>query len=321
MENSIEGLHHITALASDPRRNYEFYTRITGLRFVKKTVNFDAPDVYHFYFGDELGTPGSILTFFPFPNAVAGKRGAGEAAIVSFSIPMGSLDFWIGWLSRNGIDFDGPEHKFGHDLIAFKDPDGMRIELVEEDVAHLIGWETADIPRQHSIRKFFGTTVRLRSGKNTEELLRNVLGLRYAGESGNLKRYLSGEGDNEARFDIIIDPDASYAVQSAGSVHHIAWRTGSDAAQLAWIDRLRKAGYHPTEVIDRNYFRSTYFRTPGGVLFEIATDEPGFMIDEDRDSLGETLKLPDRYEPQRAEIESALIPIRHTNRPVVIGQQ
>jgi glyoxalase family protein len=276
--------------------------------------------VYHFYFGDELGTPGTILTFFPFPNAIAGKRGAGEATIVSFAIPAGSLDFWIGWLSRNGIEFDGPEQKFGHERIAFNDPDGMRVELVEDDVEHLIGWETADIPRQHSVRRFFGTTVRLRSAENTEELIQDVLGLRYAGESGNLKRYLSGDGNKAARFDIVIDPNAGQAVQSAGSVHHIAWRTGSDTAQLGWIDRLRKAGYHPTEVIDRNYFHSIYFRTPGGVLFEIATDQPGFMIDEDRDSLGEALKLPPRYESRRSEIENTLIPIRHTNKPAVIGQ-
>jgi len=316
MENSIEGLHHITVLASDPQRNYDFYTGMMGLRFVKKTVNFDAPDVYHFYFADELGTPGTVLTFFPFPDAQRGKRGTGEAAIVSFAIPRGSLDFWIERLSRQDIDFGGPEQKFNYDFISFTDPDGLQLELVEDDVDHLTGWETDDLPREYSIRKFFGTTVRLREAEKTEHLIRDIFGFTLSGRTGNLKRYISGAGDHEAKFDILIDPDGPVALQSAGSVHHIAWRTESDAAQREWIKKLRTNGFYTTDVIDRNYFHSIYFREPGGVLFEIATDQPGFLIDEDRESLGESLKLPAQYELRRAEIENRLIPVRQAKKPV-----
>jgi len=316
MENNIQGLHHITVLASDPQRNYDFYTKVMGLRFVKKTVNFDAPDVYHFYFGDEVGTPGTILTFFPFPNARTGRRGVGEATTVGFAIPKGSMDFWIERLSRHGIDFGGPDKKFEDDLITFSDPDGMQIELVEGDVEHLIGWETNDLPRQHAIRKFSGTTVRLKNSEKTEDLIKDILGFTFYGESTHLKRYISGEGDHGAIFDIITDPDGPYALQSAGSVHHIAWRTENIASQREWMRHLRSHGFHTTEVIDRNYFHSIYFREPGGVLFEIATDEPGFMVDEDRESLGQALKLPEQYESRRSEIENRLMPIRQVNRMV-----
>lgn len=310
MEKAIQGLHHITVLASEPQRNYDFYSKVMGLRFVKKTVNFDAPDVYHFYFGDETGTPGTILTFFPFPQAQRGTRGTGEATLVSFAIPFGSMDFWIERLSRFDISIDGPDRKFGQDMITFLDPDGMKIGLVEDDVRHLQGWETSELPRDHSIRKFFGATVRLNSSQASENLIENIMGFKLAGEQGHLKRFVSGEGDHQAKFDIKIDPDGRPAVQSAGSVHHIAWRTESDTTQREWLKKLRDGGFFTTDVIDRNYFHSIYFREPGGVLFEIATDEPGFMIDEAYDELGTGLKLPEPYESRRKEIESRLIQIR-----------
>ena len=310
MEKAIQGLHHITVLASDPQRNYDFYTKVMGLRFVKKTVNFDAPDVYHFYFGDETGTPGTILTFFPFPQARRGTRGTGEATLVSFAIPFGSMDFWIERLSRIDISIDGPDRKFGQDMITFLDPDGMKIGLVEDDVRHLQGWETGELPREHSIRKFFGATVRLKSSQASENLIENILGFKLVGEQGHLKRFVSGEGDQQAKFDIKIDPEGRPAVQSAGSVHHIAWRTESNTTQREWLKKLRDGGFYTTDVIDRNYFHSIYFREPGGVLFEIATDEPGFMIDEALDELGTDLKLPEQYESRRKEIESRLIPLR-----------
>lgn len=309
MEKQINGLHHITAIAGDPQTNYDFYTTILGMRFVKKTVNFDAPDVYHFYFADEIGTPGTVLTFFPFPNARRGRRGTGEASIVSFSIPKNSLDFWIGWLSQNDIQFDGPKEKYGFKLISFLDPDGMKIEMVEDDVENLIGWETRDIKREHSIKKFFGVTLFLDSAVETEKLLKDIFGFRFLSESGNIKRFITGEGVNEAKIDLYINPDAPVSSQSAGSVHHIAWRTESDDSQIKWMHKLRDAGFAPTNVIDRNYFHSIYFREPGGVLFEIATDEPGFMIDESKEELGKNLKLPGMYESRRNEIEKILIPI------------
>ena len=309
MEDRINGLHHITVLASDPQKNYDFYTKILGLRFVKKTVNFDAPDVYHFYFGDEVGTPGTILTFFPFPNARQGTRGNGEASKVSFAVPVGSLEFWTNHFKSKNIAIDGPEVILDYNSVSLLDPDGMKIELVEDNVAHLIGWETNNIPRTHSIRKFFGTTLSLDSLQATEELIVKVLGFQLQKEYKSIRRYISGSGDNQAFLDIKINPDLNHAIQSAGSVHHIAWRTESDAAQKEWLKRLRDQGYQVTDVIDRNYFHSIYFREPGGVLFEIATDQPGFMIDEDQGSLGQALKLPEMYEARREMIEKRLLPL------------
>jgi glyoxalase family protein len=193
----------------------------------------------------------------------------------------------------------------------------MQIELVTDHVRHLTGWETEDLPREHSIRKIFGTTIYLNNSEMTENLIGNIFGLRLDAEEGNMKRYISGSGDSEAKIDIIIDPAGRPGMQSAGSIHHIAWRTESDEAQLAWSKKLRAHGYLTTEVKDRNYFHSIYFREPGGVLFEIATDEPGFMIDESPDSLGEELKLPPQYESRREKIEHNLIPIRQTKTMVM----
>jgi glyoxalase family protein len=312
MENKINGLHHITVIAGDPKRNYEFYTRILGMRFVKKTVNFDAPDVYHLYYADETGTPGTVLTFFPFPNARRGKRGIGEATVVAFSIQKGSMDFWIERLSQFDIPFEGPGVKFDYKYISFLDPDGMKIELVEDDVEHLPGWEITDIPRKYSIKKFFGTTLYLRESEQTEHLLKNIFGFTFLKEEGKTKRYISGYGTNEAKIDIHTNSNGEIGSQSAGTVHHIAWRTESDETQLKWLELLRKEGYGPTDVIDRNYFHSIYFREPGGVLFEIATDNPGFMIDESEDELGSSLKLPQMYEGRRAEIERILVPLEQS---------
>lgn len=311
METSINGIHHITVMASDPQNNFDFYTKIMGLRFIKKTVNFDAPGVYHFYFADEIGTPGTVLTFFPFPNARRGSRGTGEATIVSFSIPKGSLSFWSKRLSEKGINFQGPSEKFGYNYITFLDPDGMKLELVEENVENLLGWETNEIPRKYSIRKFFGTTLYVQNSENTEELIRDIFGFNFENETGKIKRYISGEGYNAARIDIHTNENGQRGVLSAGSVHHIAWRTENDKSQKSWMEILSDNGYHTTPVIDRNYFHSIYFREPGGVLFEIATDNPGFLIDEDKNPLGESLKLPEMYEARRTEIENNLIPINH----------
>jgi glyoxalase family protein len=309
MEDKINGLHHITVLASDPQRNYNFYTRIMGLRFVKKTVNFDAPDVYHFYFGDEAGSPGTILTFFPFPMARQGTRGNGEASIVSFSVPPGSLVFWQERFKSRDIPFDGPDRKMDYDYISLLDPDGMLIQLVESNVEHLPGWQTNEISREYSIKKFFGVTLTLSSSLETEELITKIMGFSFQQEQNNIKRYVSGSGDQQALLDIRVNSNLNYAIQSAGSVHHIAWRTESDESQLIWLKRLQESHYQVTNVIDRNYFHSIYFREPGGVLFEIATDQPGFMIDEEKEHLGEDLKLPAQYEARRKDIEKILIPI------------
>ncbi len=309
MENSINGLHHITALAAHPQDNFDFYTGVLGLRLVKKTVNFDAPDVYHLYFADEFGTPGTVLTFFPFPHARPGTRGAGEANAVMFSVPSGSLAFWKQRLETLDVGIAEEGRRFDRDFIGFDDPEGMRIEITEDEVAHLPGWETGSVPRQHSLRKFFGTRVLLRDAEATKTLLLEHMGLRFFERDGQIERFASGEGDTRAYFDIETNAQAPMARQSAGSIHHIAWRTANDENQLSWMNLLNQKGYSVTPVIDRNYFHSIYYREPGGVLFEIATDNPGFAVDEELHELGLHLKLPGQYESQRAEIERLLIPL------------
>ena len=258
------------------------------------------------------------MTFFPFPMAKRGVYGTGEACLISFAIPQKSMDFWIGRLNKYDILFHGPDKKFGFDCLSFSDPDGLRIELVEDDVDHLSGWETQDLPRRYSIKKFFGTTICLSSTLKTENLLKNVLGFKEYAKNGNIKRFTCGEGDHEARFDIRTDEESGRALQSAGSIHHIAWRTESDESQKNWLKQLRAKGFYATDIIDRKYFRSVYFREPGGVLFEIATDEPGFMIDEKKENLGNALKLPPIYESRREEIEGRLIPISQDNKRIAV---
>ena len=314
MENAINGIHHITVMASDPQNNYDFYAQILGMRFIKKTVNFDAPDVYHLYYADEVGTPGTVLTFFPFPDARRGKRGAGEITVVSFSAPSNSLQYWMERFANLGIDFDGPKSKFGYEFISLLDPDGMQIEIVADpNVDSTMGWFNGEIPAEHSIRKFFGTTFYLRDSKPTEDLSLGTLGAKLISTSGNIRRYSLGENESQSFVDIIEDAKAPRAVGGAGTVHHIAWRTANDEEQLNWRKRILDHGFYPTEVVDRNYFHSIYFREPGGILFEIATDQPGFMIDESFENLGTTLKLPAWHEPKRKLIEQILLPLKTKN--------
>jgi glyoxalase family protein len=306
----IQGIHHITAIASNPQANLDFYVGFLGLRLVKQTVNFDAPDVYHLYYGDEAGRPGTILTFFPFPDAARGKRGAGEIAAVAFSIPSDSLGFWTERLSRGGIEFTGPTGRFGEELIGFLDPDGMRVELfADASVDPLPGWARSAVGARHAIRTFHGVTFIHREEAQTAAFLSDVMGFTREGSEGNRLRFLVGPENARARIDVIADPSASPARQSAGSVHHVAWRAIGDEAQRAWREKLSRAGASPTPVIDRSYFHSVYFREPGGVLFEIATDPPGFMIDEPVEALGTSLKLPSWLESERQLIERHLPPI------------
>ncbi len=305
----INGIHHITALASDPQQNVDFYTDILGLRLVKRTVNFDAPDVYHLYYGDESGQPGTILTFFPFPDAARGKRGTREISAVAFGVPGQSMDFWLNRLSRNGIHIAGPENRFNEQLIAFEDPDGMRIELVfNNDVAQHAHWHNSPVPNEYALGRFHGATFTLLRREPTDQLLQ-VLGFTLTGQSGQRFRYVAGQGPEKAAVDIVVNPALPVARQSAGSVHHIAWRVADDASQLEWKKKLADAGVYTTEVLDRNYFRSVYFREPGGILFEIATDTPGFTVDEPLEELGLHLKLPAWLEPDRRKLERTLPPI------------
>jgi glyoxalase family protein len=310
MTMSISGIHHITSLASDAQQNVDFYAGFLGLRLVKQTVNFDAPDVYHLYYGDEIGRPGTILTFFPFPDAARGKRGTGEASAVAFTVPSGSLDFWVPHLSRKGVSFRGPDTRFGEKLISFEDPDGMVVELFEGAAGNDgPGWPGGPVDGRYAIRKFHGITLTHRSGAATSAFLTESLGFTAKGAEGNRHRHVAGTGTGQSVIDILEDAASAPARQSAGSVHHIAWRVKDDAEQLEWRQELRNKGAAPTQVMDRQYFHSIYFREPGGVLFEIATDPPGFSIDEPVDSLGSHLKLPPWLEPQRAVIARHLPPL------------
>jgi len=301
----ITGIHHITAIAGNAQKNVDFYTGILGLRLVKKTINFDAPDVYHLYYGDEVGSPGSILTFFPFTGARKGTKGTGELTYTSFSVPAESISYWTERLAKYGISTSTPLKRFGDTFIRFEDHDGLGIELVAAGNDTRNGWTYGNIPQEHAILGFHGATLYLRSKDLTEKLLTELMDYKFIAEENNRFRY-GTKGEPGDIIDIQVDPDGRPGMQSAGTVHHIAFRTDNDDTQATIQNKLMENGVQVTEVKDRNYFKSVYFREPGGVLFEIATDEPGFAIDEEQAHLGEALKLPEWVEPQRAKIESRL---------------
>lgn len=307
----LDGIHHITVLASDPQRNVAFYTDVLGQRLVKRTVNFDAPDVYHLYYGDDGGQPGTLMTFFPFPDAARGKRGTGEVSAVAYHAPASSIEYWVHRLSAFGIAIDGPFNRAGEEALAFHDPDGLLLELVFSDHGlPVVPWSRGPVGAVHALRGFHGVTLTLASADASYRMLTETL----SGSSATLppsgrQRVTIDNGLERAVVDIIVDPSMPRARQSAGSVHHIAWRVRSDAAQVSWRERLIAGGVNVTEIVDRNYFHSIYFREPGGVLYEIATDPPGMTVDEDLASLGTTLRLPPWYEPDQERIHRILPPI------------
>lgn len=309
--NGITGIHHVTALATDPQTNVDFYTEVLGLRLVKRTVNFDDPSVYHLYFGDERGRPGTILTFFPWPLAVRGSRGTGQATVTSFSVPEGSLGWWRDRLGAQGIVLEDPTERFEEEAMVFLDPDGLKLELVAHaDAARRSAWDDGPVPARHAVRGFHSVTVMEQGYESTAQLL-SALGFRSAGELGNRFRFEVGEtGGAGTRLDVLCTPEAAAGHVSAGTVHHVAWRVADDADQVAWRKRLVELGRNVTPVLDRQYFRSIYFREPGGVLFEIATDPPGFLNDEPLETLGERLQLPAWLEPHRERIQDSLPPLR-----------
>lgn len=309
MKPLITGIHHITAIAGNPQANIDFYTGILGLRLVKKTINFDAPGVYHFYFGDELGRPGTVFTTFPFTGARKGIKGAGEVTYTAFSIPSKSLDYWTARLKKYGTPVSDVLTRFGDRLIRFEDHDSMGIELVANDRDDRTGWSYGQVPIGHSIKGFYGATLNLRSKELTEKLLTEHMDYRFIGEENGRYRY-GTKGKPGDIVDIVIDKSGNRGSQSAGTVHHIAFRTENATSQLQVQEILIRNGYQVTEVKDRNYFTSIYFREPGGVLFEVATDEPGFAIDEDEAHLGELIKLPEWAEPNRGKLEESLTPVK-----------
>lgn len=311
MDLSIPGIHHVTAIASDPQRNLDFYARILGLRLVKLTVNFDAPDTYHFYFGDEAGHPGTILTFFPWPGARRGNHGTRQASMVAFSIPTGATGFWVDRLKQAGAAVSSTVRRFDEELIPFTDPDGLQLELIATSPAESVTpWQQGPIPPEVAVRGFYGITLLEEGFEATAELLGKTFGFRPTGETENRVRFEASSTQPGRRIDLISLPAASVGRMGAGIVHHIAWRTADDEQQRLWREKLVDLGLDVTPVLDRQYFHSIYFREPGGVLFEIATDPPGFAIDEGADCLGTSLKLPPWFEPQRAEIAPALPRLR-----------
>jgi glyoxalase family protein len=305
MRTPLAGLHHVTAIASDPQRNLDFYIQVLGLRFVKRTVNFDDPGTYHFYFGDDAGTPGTILTFFPWADARRGHAGAGEVTHTAFSVPSESLDFWRQHLAASGVLVEDTGRRLEEEVLTLQDPDGMKIEIVgHADAGQVLAPRYAAIPSRHAIRGFHGVTLLELDEKATAETLA-TMGFREAAREGRRIRYMA-EGDAVARrVDVVVDPGASYGHPGAGTVHHVAFRVQDDRAQLDWREELSKV-LRVTPVQDRSYFHSIYFREPGGVLFEVATDPPGFGIDEPAESLGEALCLPPWLEKRRTEIEKRL---------------
>jgi glyoxalase family protein len=312
MSFATTGIHHVTGIAGDPQRNVDFYSGILGLRLVKRTVNFDDPTTYHFYFGDERGHPGTVLTFFPWPDTRRGRQGAGQVAVTSFSIPPSAVGFWIERFVNKRVDFTPPQSRYDDErVIAFKDHDGFMVELVAHQSAEdAPGWETAGIPAEQSIRGLYSVTLWQDSCEATAKVLTQTLGFHLVREQGSVCRYSTGAGPHGAIVDLRCVPGLWPAVPGAGTVHHVAFRARDEEQQLKARDDIASAGLTVTPVLDRDYFKSIYFREPGGVLFEVATDPPGFLIDEPLESLGHTLKLPAWLEPRRFEIE-ALLPNIH----------
>src|SRR5467141_3713438 len=292
MVKAVLGLHHITSISSDPQKTLDFYTKILGLRLIKLTVNYDDPTTYHVYFGDEIGHPGTVLTLFPWPGQPRGRKGTGQATNTSFSIPKESV-------------------------LSLEDPDGQGLELVgSKKIEARTGWTQGPVPKEHAIRGFHGVTLLEEALERTESVLIDTLGFRQVGEEENRVRYEAGKGDAGTIVDVVSRPKAQRGFVSVGTVHHVAFRASDDEHQKGLRQEILKADLNVTPVIDRNYFHSIYFREHGGILFEVATDQPGFTIDESPEQLGTRLALPPWLENSRAEIEKNLPPVSLPRRVV-----
>ncbi len=307
MAHDILGIHHVTALCGAPGPNLRFYREVLGLRLVKKTVNFDNPHGYHFYFGDRIGRPGTLITFFPHPQWRAGVAGAREVARTDFGVPLGALGFWSGRLSKAGVDVARATTLGGQERLEFVDPDGTRLGIVEAELGEVSAEAPAsDVPDGQAITGIASVAVTVSNAAETAEFLTGAFGFRHLGTNGRSAWFSAGSEVPGQRLEVIEDPTAAPAVLGMGSVHHVAWRVADAAAQARVRAAIDGKIFGLTDVRDRNYFQSIYFREPGGVIFEVATDVPGFLVDEDERTLGEALKLPTQFEPRRAEIEAAL---------------
>jgi len=307
MENKVLGLHHITAIANNAKRNHHFYTKVLGLRMVKKTVNFDDPGTYHFYYGDEAGTPGSILTFFPWEGIGQGNTGTGMATDIGYSVPMGSLEFWANRFKQFDVKHNEVEERFGEEFISFQDPDGLNLDLIiagaEDDRKP---WVTDDVNASVATKGFHSITLTVKNIGPSATILTDILGYRQLNQQGNRYRFITDAFGNANIVDIIEAPGLAAGRNAAGTNHHVAFRVKDETVLMDYREKIAAKGIGITPKIDRDYFFSLYFREPGGVLFELATDNPGFTVDEPADKLGTSLKLPKQYEVARAKIELVL---------------
>ncbi|MDR6226410.1 ring-cleaving dioxygenase [Desmospora profundinema] len=307
MSKRSTGIHHITAVVGHPQENLDFYTKVLGLRMVKQTINFDDPGTYHLYFGNESGSPGTIMTTFPWPQSRRGRISGGQVGITPFAVPDGALDFWEGRLKEKNVSvMDG--ERFGERLLQFDDPHGLRLELVERSGGESNGWSIDGISPENAIKGFGGAVLYSVMPEKTCALLEQGMGLIQTEEEAGWIRFQAAGSIGQV---IDVKREAMpLGSMGSGVVHHIAWRAEDEADQQEWMAHLRQAGITPTEVRDRQYFKSIYFREEGGILFEIATDPPGFTRDEEPDRLGESLQLPPWLESEREKIERVLLPIR-----------
>jgi glyoxalase family protein len=307
MENKILGLHHITAIASGAQRNHDFYARVLGLRLVKKTVNFDDPKTYHFYYGDEKGSPGTLITFFPWEGAAAGRPGTGLASHIGYSVPEGSFDFWMDRFKRFDIQHEGPREQFGEKYLEFADPDGLKLSLIVSKTRDdRIAWSTPEVKHESATRGFHSVVLTIKSIKATADLLTHILGYHELGKEGNCHRFVTDAVGQAAIVDLIESPELRMGQVSAGIIHHIAFRVKDEKTLMECREIIAARGLEITPKIDRDYFFSVYFLEPGGVLFELATENPGFCIDEPVAELGNSLKLPKKLEPLRPALIKVL---------------
>jgi glyoxalase family protein len=306
---AVPGIHHVTCITGDVQKNVDFYVSVLGLRFVKKSINQDLPDTYHLYFGDYVGSPGTAMTFFGWPAWPARKSGSGQVTTVAFTLPEGSLDFWRGRLRKLGVDAQR-SNRFNTEVLTLHDADGIELDLVPAHTSlKTVPWPDGPVAAEHAIRGFHSVTLTVAEAGGTFDLLAKTMGFRKGAREGNRTRFETGGGGADSILDVIESPEGPVGEESIGTVHHVAWRAPDERHQKEWRDVLIEAGRNVTPVIDRWYFKSIYYREPGGVLFEIATDSPGFTIDEKPEDLGSSLSLPPWFQVRRDRLDQVLTPI------------
>jgi glyoxalase family protein len=309
MPANLLGIHHVTSITSDVQNCVDFYVSVLGLRFIKKSINQDMPDTYHIYFGDHVGSPGTAMTFFGWPDWPKRRAGSGQVTTVSFSVPPESMDFWNGRLRNHAVSAKATS-RFGAEAIVLEDPDGIELELIAQSSRQpWVPWTDGPVDQKQAIRGFHSVTMTVAEATATFDLLVKTMGFRKTAHAGNRTRLETAEGGPHSMIDVVEAPEGPEGEESIGSVHHVAWRAAGTAHQSEWREALVKAGRNVTPVIDRYYFKSIYFREPGGVLFEIATDGPGFTIDEKVEALGSRLSLPPWFQMQESTLEATLPPI------------